>query len=1657
MPKYEVQIPNGPIYDVEAPDGVSEDQVIQQVAQEHYRSTPYQPDFTVGEMAQRGIMRGIKRIGVDYGDVLPAMVGSAFGAEDYAKAQMQEAAETQKEINMFYSPQYESRKDVKGIGDALGYALETVTEQVGNIGTIIGTGGIGGATAKVATKQAIKKGAEKFAKMNADELAEQIIKSQQRGQNVGVFLGSYSLNAPEVFQNIYEQTGKLEPAAASIAGIINALLDSVFPATILRNLSQPGRAGVVEQVLIRSGMQPTVARKAARNIFTKIGSGVTTEGLTESAQEAVSIAAEKLVADTASVWDSEDFDRIIESGVRGAIAGGAFRGLSAPIERYQEKRLERQTETTPEEGNKKEIQTTFDGDMEPEGFVTPGVLSLTPQRLREAGFKTMSPEYKRIAKDLSPGDSIADLSDPEVYNYVKGLTKLGLGEDGKPITKNKKGKPLPEAEIRRNKETRQAAINLLKGVTEPTSTTEVITDEQQDTTDTKGPRTAESLPEFTGEGIALPGQPGIGVSPRVGQSIGTGVDSNTNTVKPLDGGKGDVNSALKGREEVLDTTRPIEERAIIIANRIQAVDPGNEFIDTLREGIVTEEDIAAAQTTLEEIQATTPKPVQEEVQEVKEEVQEVPDVTEENYDSISSAFEQTEQEQKLREELLSDADRLFELAQDENMEVEDLLQIIQQNYDKLKPYAKKLKQKINSKQYKTITNKRRQQAKKVNPQVANQAIESNTPDIVVEQAAQDVTPESDVVEDQDISGPDTVDEAKYKKIIESAGAAIRGSTPFNNKIAEWFARQFSKLPGWSRSLYLRFLSLPQQIELYGDKLPGLKTLLNNLQRRATLHDEYRRSIEKLVLKGKKITEKYDPATIKKWNETVLKLSIENIDPRRVNTDLEVKDNQYYKDFIKLPKELQDLAIEYTEMYEEFGRQLLYFLEQRVPAAPGQQKTISKLSKDFEKHKLKFYHPLLRRGEFWLRYDEVGKDGEKTPVVKAFENPRERLQAIEKLKGRKDIDVDSIDISTRPRAGGNVSIPDSALMNSIMNGIEGYGKNSNLTDEQIKELQEQIYETYLDMFPSESIRQQSRKREGYPGYIEDVVFAFGDTASRMINQLTNLEYRPEIGSALEDIRLQAERSKDDNLVMVSNNVNSPEQTKFYMNPTANRFAAAAGYMSYLWYIGGNVSSALVNLTQVPGVALPMLGGDFGNAKAAKAVEKATAMFLRGSFDNNREYWPDWTMYAGKDFDQTKYGRLFERLLETATVRRGAGFETSQLEEGIKTDESGLLGKFSQSKVNAWLGWTFQNSERANREITAVAAYDLALDKGMSREDAIQYAIDLTVKVHSHALPEAGPQIFQDNFGKVAFTFKRFAQAQIYIESRLFLQAMNMTQASPEEKSIARKQLLGIYGMMFMLAGAQGMPLYGAANLLATMLYDDDDVPYDFDEAVRSAIGDLGYKGPLNKILNVDIASRTGFNGLLWREDPRRLAEVGFPQYFVEHFFGPGWSIVVNAGRGLNDFSQGNIMRGFENTTPSFVRNIFKSMRVATEGARTRQGTKIIDDPGAYSAFMQIIGFNNAELAEAYARANSMKQAEKKIMNRKTSLLNKYWLAMNAGDTDGMIEAQRDLQILGIKYPGLINSSTITRSMKQKQRREREAIDGISLPNKIRNQIINEYGS
>jgi hypothetical protein len=370
---------------------------------------------------------------------------------------------------------------------------------------------------------------------------------------------------------------------------------------------------------------------------------------------------------------------------------------------------------------------------------------------------------------------------------------------------------------------------------------------------------------------------------------------------------------------------------------------------------------------------------------------------------------------------------------------------------------------------------------------------------------------------------------------------------------------------------------------------------------------------------------------------------------------------------------------------------------------------------------------------------------------------------------------------------------------------------------------------------------------------------------------------------------------------------------------------------------------------------------------------------------------------------------------------------------------------------------------NRGATAIAAYDLARGSGMKEDDAIRYALTTVKEINTSGLSATAPRYMQHPAGRIFFTFKSFVWNTAFVVGRAFHQAVKGE--SPAVRKEAFRQLIGIYGMAMAFAGIKGLPFMGAISTLATVinsLLGDDDEPYDFDVMMRSWTNELFYKGLVNYATNLEVANRVGVaNDLLFRDDPKGVAENGYVLTAMKQAFGPAGSFAASLGDGAKLVSEGEVMRGIEVMSPTFLKNGFKAWRYASEGVTNRKGELVIDDISSYNIAMQVIGFSPANLSNVYEEIGMKKDFERKVMAQRSKLLNKYDMARRAGDSDLVIEALEEIGEYNEqrKDPkAKITQDTLNRSVRAREAAEKDSVNGVRFNKNLRTEIddlLEEY--
>ena len=933
----------------------------------------------------------------------------------------------------------------------------------------------------------------------------------------------------------------------------------------------------------------------------------------------------------------------------------------------------------------------------------------------------------------------------------------------------------------------------------------------------------------------------------------------------------------------------------------------------------------------------------------------------------------------------------------------------------------------------------------------------------------------------------------------------------------------SNLPAAVARAFVGFLSLPQIFELIGNRIPALKPLYGLLENKAIITKNGREDIGFVIQFVENITDKYKEtpqgqAILKRWNRVLLKLSAEDVDPEAAlaeDVDLvELTETNptaaaLVREYDQLPQDLKDAA---NRMVNDLRQRYEQLLAATIEAYPDRE---AKIRKDFAMKP--YYLPLVRKGDYWYKYidSETGRQA----YSSAGSESSRRLEMQRIINEGIGTEVE---ISTRVESARLSGAPPSAFVTQLKDSINDLELPTGLSAKDVDKIKktfiQDIEENYLQLFPAQSLQNSQRHRKAVPGYIEDVVLAYADGAPRISNSFGNTLFNRQILSAINSVQKQAAVPENQNNALVQAAAKSIlNRSSFFVNPVAQGYAALAAFGSFYWFLGLNPSSALINLTQLPLVVQPFLAAEYGGIvggqlNSLKALNDARKLYTTGGVEQTRkkdflgkQFLPDMTMapfkvdlktgnkiYVGKNKNLFKpgglYADLFKKAEESATIRRGISYEATEISRQPNRDVELTKPNRIGAKVNSLVGYLFQNSERFNREITLVAAYNLEMEKLLGKNwktrnkttpeyrrannQAVAKAIDLTVRAHSHALPEVGPEYFQDGPMKVMTIFKRFAQQQIYLTSRLLLLALprqivkekdnaNMTaqekEAYKNERKLAISRLMGIYAYSWILAGVQGMPFYGLAYLLYELVADDEDEPANLDTKLMQDLGNTVYRGPFNKALGIDISRRTGFRDMVFRTDEQRLEEVGFFTYSIETILGPAYSAGQRFAEGGTElFTQGLSIRSLEKMLPTALSNSLKAVRQSTDGITNVRGVSIADDPNLYQSIMQVMGFTSLEVSEAYARANAIKGPERKLYKRRSRLLLEYWLALRSGDSDAVQEVKDEILDYNTVVPPSfrISNDTIRRSMKNRRKIEMRAIDGVDVKNRSELELI--YG-
>jgi len=811
-------------------------------------------------------------------------------------------------------------------------------------------------------------------------------------------------------------------------------------------------------------------------------------------------------------------------------------------------------------------------------------------------------------------------------------------------------------------------------------------------------------------------------------------------------------------------------------------------------------------------------------------------------------------------------------------------------------------------------------------------------------------------------------------------------------------------------------------------------------------------------------------TMKAWNNLIYDSTLDEVDPAL--TPKQAKDkykNQTVEgtDQLKVDRHKELHAIynsgvvgkdgrkaydDLRQFYKDQYNELINALNGRIDnsnLADDQKSTLKNelLARLLERSNVEPYFPLTRSGTYWLSVKNPEQLSDS--AVFAFESAGDRVAAAEEYKAQglevETFDPDSSNTYENPPPGKFVS--------QVLNVLNVSGADPVVV--------EQVMRLFLESLPESSFAKALIRRKKTAGYDVDAVEAARTKAYDLARQTERIKNTNNI-QRLKDQFLEAHKERGDDPVVRE----IATRADFATSPPKDSLAKNANRMAFLWTIGFNPSSAIVNLSQIPLFAFPMLGGKHGFKETGAAIKDATKLFMGSptsrtaetlfgdartpasirealrssepgalleavrdkalpSLDNyytlTRDKDGAFIATVRKDLDIPKDKRAeldsLKPLLELA-ARRGQ-LNSSFIADTLNVDQSGRKLTFMDRITNA-SALMFHEAEVMNRQVTLVSAYNLALNKLTGgkkptlkqQQQAAEEAIYETQQINGGATLETGPRFARESIGRVALMYKNYGIQMYYTMLKTGKQlADNMFPGddvrSRELRNEAFKQLAGVHLSALFFAGVQGLPLYGAAS----MLYDlfTEEYEEDADIVVRRYLdNEMLYKGVLSEVSGLDVSQRVKLTDLLFEAD-RFNSDPSPEEEFAHLFGGPAWSVYSRGRKGIDKLAEGDVLRGIEDLLPGAVRNATQALiRYPLEGGiRTRRGDPIYDDITTGDLLTKLLGFPPNEYTKQMDETSAAKRLQDATRAKRSQLLKKYYIAGRFGDTEGQKDALREM--------------------------------------------------
>jgi hypothetical protein len=888
------------------------------------------------------------------------------------------------------------------------------------------------------------------------------------------------------------------------------------------------------------------------------------------------------------------------------------------------------------------------------------------------------------------------------------------------------------------------------------------------------------------------------------------------------------------------------------------------------------------------------------------------------------------------------------------------------------------------------------------------------------------------------------------------------------------------------------MSLPLQalVDVARSKIPMADKIFDLIKLHNGGVDKITKMLEPIRNQFSDWQKKQTPEMVDRFNNIVSESTLQKVDPSKTAEEAaesykaDPDKVQIWKDmqpeWNKLGKDGQKIYTDMRDAYKTLYRKIVDLTEIRLTDKFGNEgKAINgAVQKLIEARGLiDPYFPLARKGNFWLSYNLYNeKTNTFEHALEAFETPAARDRAIA------EAEATAAEMQEKASTDPNIKAGDPRLDATARLGIERYSKLTNASFRDAPsgsfinslfktleannvddDLKEQIMNLYINALPESSLAQTLRVRKGTLGFKTDAIAVFADRAYNLGRQITNIEYGARLAQARAELQEYAKERKTDDVIAGYADELS-KRIDFAINPDVSSLSRVATSFGFAWTLGGNISAAVVNGLQTVIVTLPYLSGRYGWRESMTALTSAGRTFFGSGLSmqqvdllgNNSKIKAGLSM-ENIDFSDPKLPKELKQLETLVSV---AG-ERGQLNRSLTYDMLAVSDKGAQANINKVLGWTFHQTEKFNRQVALIAAYNLELnrlekkpkdfEKSMNASQrevaAAEQAVYLADMTNGGVAANEAPRIAQNSLGRVLLMYKRYGATMYYLQFKTAFDALHAL--NPANRVEAKKQIAGIFGSAALMTGVRGVPMFGIAAMAYDLFKDKEDD--DLETAVRKYVKETAYNGALTGLTGMEIGSRGRLNDLIFKQD--NFNEPGTANWFIEKVGGPVVSTAKRVYKGFEAIQEGYIQRGVEQMLPSGMGNALKAMRYASEGTQTRRGDVITGEVSAWNVAGQALGFAPAD----YVRQNELNQfaksKDKRIGEERTLLLQRANVSLHQNDTDTFSETMEAIQKYNQLHPNkAITMDTMRQSRQQFMKKTASMVNGVTYDPKRRAEIL-----